>query len=168
MNEGRPMLKIAVMALALALVASAASAVGRFDPYKSYRFVLYMNGRAVAGANRVDLPASQDVVEYRAGNDPLHVRKLPGRNKYETITLQRGLTHDVAFANWAASAGAGAHASLGLKSFDLSGRLQASYRLTNCWTSSDRALPPLNGKGNDVAIEHLELQCERLILPGHP
>jgi phage tail-like protein len=162
------MRKIAVMALALAMAASAALAAGRSDPYKPYRFVFYINGRAVAGANQVGLPKSQDVAEYRAGGEPIHVRKLPGRSKYETITLDRGVTHDPGFARWAAGAGAGPHASLGLKVFGPAGRLQASYSLTNCWTYAHRALPPLNANGNDIAIEHLELQCERLVLPGRP
>jgi phage tail-like protein len=159
------MRKIAVMALALAMVAGAAAA-GRYDPYKSYRFVLFMNGRAVAGATNVALPSDRDVVNYRAGGDPSHVRKLPGRDKYETITLERGVTHDSDFANWAAGAGAAPKASLGLKVFGPAGRLQASYSLTNCWTSPRRSLPPLNANSNGVAIEHLELQCERVTLPG--
>lgn len=159
------MRKIAVMALALAMAAGAAAAA-RYDPYKSYRFVLYMNGHPVAGATNVALPSDQDVVKYRAGGDPLHVRKPPGRDKYETVTLQRGVTHDAGFASWAAGAGAGPHASLGLKVFGPAGRLQASYSLANCWTSAHRPLPRLNANSNDVAIEELELQCERITLPG--
>jgi phage tail-like protein len=157
------MRKIAVMALALAMAAGAAAAA-RYDPYKSYRFVLYMNGRPVAGATNVALPTDGDNVDYRAGGEPIHVRKLPGRDKYETITLERGVTHDAAFANWAA--GAGPHATLGLKVFGPAGRLQARYSLANCWTSGHNALPPLNAKGSDIAIEELELQCERIALPG--
>jgi len=159
------MRKIAVMALALAMAAGAAAAA-RYDPYKSYRFVLYMGGRAVAGATSVGLPTNGDVVDYRAGGEPIHVRKLPGRDKYEPITLERGVTYDPEFANWAAGAGAAPKASLGLKVFGPAGRLQASYSLTNCWTSNHHALPPLNAKGNDIAIEQLELQCERVTLLG--
>jgi phage tail-like protein len=159
------MRKIAVMALALAMAAGAAAAA-RYDPYKSYRFVLYINGRPVAGATNVALPTDQDVANYRAGGEPIHVRKLPGRDKYEAITLERGVTYDPEFANWAA--GAGPHATLGLKVFGPAGRLQANYSLADCWTSSHNALPPLNAKGNDVAIEHLELRCERVTLSGHP
>jgi phage tail-like protein len=159
------MRKIAVLALALAMAAGAAAAT-RYDPYKSYRFVLYMNGRPVAGANQVGLPTDQDVANYRAGGEPIHIRKPPGREKYETITLERGVTHDAGFASWAAGAGAAPHASMGLKVFGPAGRLQARYSLANCWTSGHHALPPLNANGHDVAIEHLELQCERVILPG--
>jgi len=163
------MLKIAVMALALALAASSGAAAGRYDPYKSYRFVLYRNGRPVAGANQVDLPAAKgDVVDYRAGGDPGLFRKSPGRNKFGQITLKRGVTQDSGFANWAAGAGAGPHASLRLKAFDPAGRVQASYALTNCWTPEHNALPPLSAKGGAIAIEHIKLACETIVLAPRP
>jgi phage tail-like protein len=103
------MLKIAVMALALAASAGAAAA-GRLDPYKSDRFALDKNGHPVAGANQAALPrASGEVVKHRAGGDAGSFHKSPGRNKFEPITLERGLTHDSSFANWAAGAGGGHH-----------------------------------------------------------
>ena len=77
------MLKIVVMALALATLARVAA----------------------AGLP----PASGEVVKHRAGGDPGLAHKSPGRNKYESITLERGLTHDSNFANWAAGAGGKHH-----------------------------------------------------------
>jgi phage tail-like protein len=57
------------------------------------------------------LTRSGAVVKHRAGGDPGFSRKSPGRSKYDSITLERGVTHDKGFANWAA----GAHHSRPLK-----------------------------------------------------
>jgi phage tail-like protein len=152
------MLKFAVLAVALAMVA-ATSAAARHDPYKSYRFVLYKDGRAVAGATRqTPLTSSHEVVKHRAGGDPGSSRRSPGRNKFEPITLERGVTQDTGFANWAQSS-ASPHASLVLKEFNSQGKLKRTRRLSGCWSSEYRALPRLNNKGHAIAIEHLKLQC---------
>ncbi|HLY80372.1 MAG TPA: phage tail protein [Caulobacteraceae bacterium] len=54
---------------------------------------------ATAGAS--PLTRSGEVVKHRAGGDPGLSRKSPGRMKYEPVTLERGLTQDKGFANWA-------------------------------------------------------------------
>jgi phage tail-like protein len=41
------------------------------------------------------------VVKHRQGGDPSSSRKSPGRTEYEPITLERGVTHDPEFENWA-------------------------------------------------------------------
>ena len=153
------MLKIAMLAMALAMVA-ATSAEARLDPYKSYRFVLYKDGRAVAGARRrTPLTVSHEVVKHRAGGDPGSSRRSPGRTKYEPITLERGVTQDTGFANWASQASAGPHASLVLKEFTPGGKLKSAHHLSGCRPSEYRALPRLNDKGGAIAIEHIKLQC---------
>jgi phage tail-like protein len=148
------MLKLVVLVAALAMAATA-SAASRTDPYRSYRFRLVMNGHPVAGANQLTR-AGGEVVKHRAGGDPSSSRKAPGRNKFEAITLERGVTHDAGFASWAAKGSAGAHASL--KVLGPAGAAQGVYR--NCWTSEYRALPKLGGASNAIAIEHIKLQCE--------
>jgi len=160
------MLKVAIAALTLALIAASGAAAARLDPYKSYRYVLYKDGRPVAGASSAGLPKSGEVVKHRSGGDPSTAHKSPGRNKYEPITLERGVTHDSDFSNWAGHADAGSRAGLSLQAYDTAGRPQASYSLKNCSASKYHALPPLNAKGSDVAIEELELQCERIELAG--
>jgi len=153
------MLKLVVLAMALAMVAIA-SAAARTDPYRSYRFRLVMNGHAVAGANQLTR-ADHEVVKHRAGGDPGLSHKSPGRSKFESITLERGVTHDAGFANWAAKGSAGAHASLKVLG---PGAARGAYR--NCWTSEYRALPKLNGAANAIAIEHIKLQCEAVGFSG--
>jgi len=45
-----------------------------------------------------------EVANYRAGGSHLSVRKIPGRRKYATVTLHRGVTQDSDFAAWASQA----------------------------------------------------------------
>ena len=90
----------------------------RFDPYKNFKFRLKWDGHYVAGVSKCSpLKRSTEVVEHREGGDPSTSRKSPGRTKYEAITLERGVTHDVDFEQWANKiwnfgSGAGSEVSL--------------------------------------------------------
>ena len=90
----------------------------RFDPYKNFKFQVKWDGKYVAGISKVGgLKRSTEVVKHREGGDPSSGRKSPGRNKFEAITLERGVTHDAEFERWANKAwvfggGLGAESSL--------------------------------------------------------
>ena len=74
----------------------------RFDPYKNFKFRVKWDGRYVAGVSRVSaLRRVTEVVEHREGGDPSTSRKSPGRTQYDSITLERGVTHDSDFEKWA-------------------------------------------------------------------
>src|SRR5215207_11140342 len=94
----------------------------RFDPYKNFKFRLKWDGRYVAGISRVTggLRRTTEVVSHREGGDPSSSRKSPGRTEYEPITLERGVTHDEEFEQWANKVwnfGAGLGAEVSLKNF---------------------------------------------------
>src|SRR5262245_60053949 len=73
-----------------------------FDPYKNFKFRVKWDGRYVAGVSKISaLKRTTEVVDYREGGDPSAARKSPGRTKYEPITLERGISHDVEFEQWA-------------------------------------------------------------------
>ncbi len=77
--------------------------INRFDPYKTFRFLVYLgqSTSAVAAVSKVGgLKRSSDVIEYKQGGDAI-TRKGLGRTKYEPITLERGVTHDQDFELWA-------------------------------------------------------------------
>jgi hypothetical protein len=75
---------------------------GRFDPYKNFKFRVKWDGKYVAGVSKVGaLKRSTEMVEHREGGDPSMSRKSPGRTKYEAVTLERGVTHDKEFEQWA-------------------------------------------------------------------
>ena len=74
----------------------------RFDPYKNFKFRVRWDGRYVAGVSKVGmLKRTTEVVKHREGGDPSSSRKSPGRTEYDAITLERGVTHDVDFEQWA-------------------------------------------------------------------
>src|ERR1700743_4033347 len=74
----------------------------RLDPYKNFKFRIKWDGKYVAGVSKVgSLKRSTEVVEHREGGDPSTSHKSPGRTQYDAITLERGVTQDRAFEDWA-------------------------------------------------------------------
>src|ERR1700761_4237336 len=74
----------------------------RLDPYKNFKFRVKWDGKYVLGVSKVSsLKRTTEVVEHREGGDPSSSHKSPGRTKYEAISLERGLTQDLNFHDWA-------------------------------------------------------------------
>lgn len=145
----------------------------RFDPYKNFKFRVKWNGRYVAGISKVSaLKRSTEVVEHREGGDPSTTRKSPGRSKFEAITLERGVTHDIDFEQWANKvwnfgSGLGAESSLRdfrkdviIEMYNEAGQLALAYRVFRCWVSDYQALPDLDANANAIAIQTLKLENE--------
>jgi phage tail-like protein len=145
----------------------------RFDPYKNFKFRLKWDGRYVAGVSKAGaLKRSTEVVEHREGGDPSTSRKSPGRTKYEAITLERGVTHDLEFEAWANKVwhvGTGLGAEVSLKDFrkdvilevyNEAGQLSLAYKIYRCWVSEFQALPDLDANANAIAIQTLKLENE--------
>jgi phage tail-like protein len=134
----------------------------RFDPYKSYRFLVLMDGHVVAGMSKMSgLKRSSDVIKYRAGGDAGSTFR-PGRVQWEAITLERGVTHDTGFESWAQAAESAKTSGhvIGIEMLDETGHPVASYSLHRAWVSEYQALPDLDAGANAVAIEHIKLENE--------
>ncbi len=145
----------------------------RFDPYKNFKFRVKWDGRYVAGVSKISaLKRSTEVIEHREGGDPSSSRKSPGRTKYDAITLERGVTHDVAFEQWANKVwdyGSGLGTEVSLKDFrkdvvlellNEAGQVVIAYKIFRCWVSEFQALPDLDANTAAVAIEHIKLENE--------
>ncbi len=143
----------------------------RFDPYKNFKFRIKWDGRYVAGVSKVSaLKRTTELVNHREGGDPSTDRISPGRTKFEPITLERGVTHDLEFETWANLVyNTDGDASMSLKNFrkdiilellNLQGNVVKSYKLFRCWVSEYQALPELDANANAVAIEMMVLQNE--------
>ncbi len=145
----------------------------RFDPYKNFKFRVKWDGKYVAGVSKVGaLKKTTDVVKHRHGGDPSSSRKSPGRTEYEAITLERGVTHDVEFEQWANKVwnyGSGLGAEVSLKDFrkDLiielyneAGQLVLAYNVYRAWVSDFQPLPELDANANGVAIQSIKLENE--------
>ena len=147
--------------------------VNRFDPYKSYRFLVYFGTSTspVAAVSKVgSLKRSSDVVEYKSGGDAV-IRKGLGRTKYEPITLERGLTFDKDFVTWAnySQVMDKGSPSTSLKNLrqeiriDLlneAGQPVMRFFVHRCWVSEYQALPDLDAGANGIALEHIK-QCRQ-------
>ena len=115
---------------------------------------------------------STEVVEHREGGDPSSSRKSPGRTKYEAITLERGVTHDKEFEQWANKVwkyGAGLGSEVSLKEFrkeiiiemyNEAGQLVIADKVYRCWVSEFQVQPDLDANANAVSIQHIMLENE--------
>jgi len=145
----------------------------RFDPYKNFKFRVKWDNEYVLGASKVSmLKRTTEVIKHREGGDPSTSRKSPGRTEYEAITIERGVTHDIRFEQWANKvwnygAGLGAETSLAdfrkdltLEVYNEAGQLALAYKIFRCWISEYQALPDLDANANAVAIQMLKLDNE--------
>src|SRR6516165_2111098 len=145
----------------------------RFDPYKNFKFKVKWDGTPIAGLSKVSaLKRTTEVVKHREGGDPSSSRKSPGRTEYEAITLERGVTHDKEFEQWANKVwnfGAGLGAEVSLKDFrkdiileiyNEAGQLAIAYNVFRCWVSEFQSLADLDANANAVLIQHLKLENE--------
>ena len=122
----------------------------RLDPYKNFKFLVYWVGstQPVAGISKVSsLKRTTEVVKHRDGGNPSSTHKSPGRTEYEAITLERGVTHDKEFEQWANKVwnfGSGLGSEVSLKDFrkdiiiqvlNEAGQLAISYKVYRCWVS---------------------------------
>jgi len=147
--------------------------VSRFDPYKSYRFLVYFDTSTspVAGVSKISsIKRSNDVIEYKEGGYAI-IRKGLGRQKYEPITLERGVTHDDSFEQWAnaaqvldkgspSSALAKLRKEIRIELLNEQGQPVHRYLVHRAWVSEFQALPDLDAGTNAIAIEHIKLENE--------
>jgi phage tail-like protein len=141
----------------------------RHDPYKQFKFRVRMEGRIVAGVTKVGaLRRSTEVIEHREGGDPSTSRKSPGRTQFQPIVLERGLTHDTEFEDWANKVWRlGQETSLAdfrrdivIELINEAGQIVIAYNVHRCWPSEYVALPDLDANATEVAFEQLILQNE--------
>lgn len=141
----------------------------RFDPYKSYMFRVRWDGEYVAGLSKMSaLRRTTEPVTHRVGGDPSHQRKSPGTSTFEAVTLERGVTHDPAFEDWAKLVHS-LESPMSLRNFrkdvivdvfNEANQLALSYQLLRCWVSEYQALPELDANTNAVAIETIKIEIE--------
>ena len=151
----------------------------RFDPYKNFKFRVRWDGRYVAGVSKVGtLRRTTEVVRHREGGDPSSSRKSPGRTEYEALTLERGVTHDRDFEQWANKVWdfrnaqappeqrtlevslADFRKNITIDVFNEARQRVLSYFVYRCWVSEYQALPDLDANANAVAIQTIKLENE--------
>ena len=144
----------------------------RNDPYRTFKFQVIIDGKPVAGLRKMTaLKRTTEAVDWRSAGEVNHPRKLPGGTKYESISLEMGLTHDPVFEQWANLVNnIQGDAAMSLKNYrkdiiinvlNLQGQVAFTYKLYRAWVSEYQALPDLDaGNMNTVGIQHITLQHE--------
>ncbi len=145
----------------------------RFDPYKNFKFRVKWDGKYVAGISKVSpLVKTTEVVTHREGGDPGSFRKSPGQTDFAPIIIERGVTHDSEFEEWAnkvfqIQSGEGTQVSLKdfrkdivIELYNEAGQLAIAYHVFRCWVSEYQALPELDAAGNAVLIQYLKIENE--------
>jgi phage tail-like protein len=138
------------------------------DPLENFKFRVMWDGRYIAGVSKVSaLRRLTEVMQRRSGGEPSVMHESPGHTTYEAITLERGITNDTAFEQWAnlvnAPGGPGVinfRKDIILDMFDEAGRKVLSYKIYHCWISEYQAVPDLDANANAVAVEHIKLENE--------
>lgn len=145
--------------------------VNRYDPYKNYKFGVKWDGKYIWGIHKVTgLTRSTEVLDDRQGLDPAIDRIMPGITRYQPVILDRGVTQDRSFEEWANMVFQYGNSPEQLPSqyrkdilidlFNEAGQLVMSWKVYRAWPSEYSALEVLDANDGDIAVESLTLQHE--------
>ncbi len=145
----------------------------RIDPYKNFKFLVFFEGipDPVAAVSKISaLKRTTEVVSHRDGGDQSTPRHSPGASKFEAITMERGVTHDRAFEDWAnlvySTEGDAAVSlknykrNLMIKVYNLQGTAVMAYKVFRCWVSEYTALPEVDANANAVMVQSIKIENE--------
>ena len=111
------------------------------------------------------LGSENEVVEYKASGEKgdFVVQKVPGRMKWNNVTLKRGITTDMDLWKWRALVERGeidkarTHGTITM--FNQEGKSIAKWDFVRAWPSKLTG-PTANATNNEVGIEELEITHE--------
>ena len=122
---------------------------------RSFQVEVWWDGRAVADVTMVSpLRATTEVITYRDAAGGIY--KLPGRQDTSAVTLQRGVSGDLAFDVWATNPDLKKEVALRLT--DASDGLVVTYRLHGCWVCDYSVAPDLD---SGAVVESITLSVNR-------
>src|SRR5688572_18760933 len=138
--------------------------MARKDPLRNFRFRLEIDGITQANFSEVAIgETAADVIDYRDGTEQNFVRKLSGLTKFGNVTLKWGMTDSTELESWHDAIIAGQIQSnrkqVAIIIQDEAGADKARFVVTDAWPSK-YTVSGLNGKGNEVFIESIELVNE--------
>lgn len=143
----------------------------RSDPYKNFKFRVVLDGRPVAGLSKMGaLKKMTEAIEWREAGDASVVRKLPGRTKFEAISMEAGLTHDTTFEEWAnlvnnldgaaAMSLAKYRKDIFIEVLNMQGTPVLRFKVVRAWVSEYQASPEMDANANAVAITSIKIEHE--------
>ncbi|MFF1696516.1 phage tail protein [Streptomyces sp. NPDC102406] len=143
----------------------------RFDPYLGFKFKIKVDGQYVAGLSKCSaLKRTTEVTPWYEGGDSSGPHQIPGKTKYDALTLEAGVTHDTTFEAWAnkvnnfqgdaAMSLASFRKDISIEVYNHQGQKVLAYNIFRCWVSEYQALPQLDASGNAVMISTVKLENE--------
>jgi phage tail-like protein len=135
------------------------------DPAVSAFFMIDFG--SVKGAFRecTGMGSEHEVVEYKASGPQgkMVLRKVPGRMKWNNVTLKRGITDAMDLWDWRAEIETGqvgkARKNGSITMYDQDGKPLAQWDFTAVWPSKITG-PTYNATNNEIGIEEMELVHE--------
>jgi len=138
----------------------------RKDPLISAQFAVEFQGVIVGAFQEcTGMGSENEVVEYKASGPKGEyvICKVPGRLKWNNITLKRGITDAMDLWEWRKLVEEGkidqARKNGSIVMFDQSGKELARWNFTNAWPCKLTGPSPNAGQ-NTAAIEELEITHE--------
>jgi len=136
------------------------------DPLVSAWFGIEFQGQ-IAGAfsEMTGMVSESEVVEYKASGPKGQyvIQKVPGRMKWNNITLKRGITDTVDMWKWRKTVEDGkmddARKNGSIVMFNQAGQEIARWEFVRAWPSKITG-PTANAGNNEVGIEELEITHE--------
>ena len=147
------------------------------DPLVSAFFTVEFGG-GVVGAFRecTGLGSENEVVEYKASGDKgkYIIKKVPGRMKWNNVTLKRGITDAMDMWKWRGQVEQGnvdqARKNGSITMYSQDNKAMARWTFVNAWPSKLTG-PTANAQNNEIGIEELEIThegYERVPVNGGP
>jgi len=136
----------------------------RVDPYRSFNFLVEIDGITQAGFQECSGLDSQTAsIDFRLGDDPMHVRKLTGLNTFSTISLKRGITDSDELWKWRQTVvdGKAERRNGSIVLLDEKGAEKVRWNFSNAWPCKWIG-PSFNSTGNSIAVESLEIMHEEI------
>jgi len=143
----------------------------RPNPYSNFNFIVIAGDEEIAAFSEVSgLDSENTPIEYREGADATNSpRKFPGIERHSNVVLRRGITGSKALWDWRREVRDAIGAvppgrTVTIKLLNETGdrnKPAMTFTLRNAWPTKITG-PSLNAKGNDFAVEQLDLAHERL------
>ena len=134
-------------------------------PYRSFNFHVEVDGLPELGFHEVVIPWTRiEVAEYREGGDNVSgTRKLPARAVTGNVVLRRGIDQDLALWNWFRSVRDGNldRRNVVIVLLDTERTEVRRWNVSRAWPTVFE-FSPLHASKNEIAIETIELACERV------
>ncbi len=137
------------------------------DPFLSFQFSIEVDGLTGYFIEMGGLSSENEVVEHKItlkGKDT-EIELLPGRTKWDPVTLKRGITANMDFWKWREDIIAGkvtdSRKAGTITMYDRAGNPAAKWSFVNGWPSKVSG-PELKTDSNDYGVEELTIVHEGL------